>query len=357
MLNEDIERRCRQLMPPWDPLRERRVLREIERSLERRQARRKTIRRFAVAASVLLIAAAPSVTYLVALEFGARRPTERPIAPVQVATSQLVPAPAQPAASFDVFESRRLADGTNLDLSRNARLDVLSDSKRSVEVAQSAGYVRYSVPPLPGRSFLVVARGVRVQVKGTRFVVGVNSDKVSVKVEKGLVQVAANSGEVELGVGDELSTWANDAVQLDASTPANGMPPARTSRAPAGSFPSADALLERADAERRSGDLAAAAATLRSVLGRYPDDRRAALAWFTLGKVERGRDRAADGATAFRTSFALAPDGPLGEDALAEEAAAWAAAGEPAEARATAEQYLRRFPNGTHAARMQHIVE
>jgi transmembrane sensor len=93
------------------------------------------------------------------------------------------------------------------------------------------------------------------------------------------------------------------------------------------------------------------------VLGRYPDDRRAALAWFTLGKVERGRDRAADGATAFRTSFALAPDGPLGEDALAEEAAAWAAAGEPAEARATAEQYLRRFPNGTHAARMQHIVE
>jgi len=196
-----------------------------------------------------------------------------------------------------------------------------------------------------------------VQVKGTLFVVGVDSDKVSVKVEKGLVQVSANSGEVELGVGDELSTWANEAVQLDASTPSNGMPPARTSRAPAGSFPSADALLDRADAERRSGDLVAAAATLRSVLGRYPDDRRAALAWFTLGKVERGRDRAADGARAFRASFSLAPDGPLGEDALAEEAAAWAAAGEPAEARATAEQYLQRFPNGTHAARMQHIVE
>jgi transmembrane sensor len=103
--------------------------------------------------------------------------------------------------------------------------------------------------------------------------------------------------------------------------------------------------------------LSSAAGTLREFVTRYPGDRRVALAWFTLGKVERARDRAAAGAQAFHKSFSLAPDGPLGEDALAEEAAAWAAANDGAEARTVAEQYLQRFPNGTHGARMLRIRE
>jgi transmembrane sensor len=117
------------------------------------------------------------------------------------------------------------------------------------------------------------------------------------------------------------------------------------------------ALLERADAERTAGDLAAAAATLREVVTRHPKDPRAALGWFTLGKVERTRARPVVAARAFRTSFWLAPDGPLAEDALAEEAAAWAAANDSAEMRETVEKYLRRFPNGTHAARVRHLLE
>jgi transmembrane sensor len=347
------------MQPPWDHLRERRVLREIERSLDERHTRRRARRRaFAVAASVSLIVVTPSVAYLAGVDLGRKRAAEIVRAPSPAVSAPSAPPPAQ--TRFDVFESRSLADGTLLDLSRDAHVDVRTETRKRVEIAQSAGYVRYDVPPVPGRSFVVVAQGVQVQVKGTLFVVGIDAGKVSVKVERGLVHVAANSGEVELGVGDELSTSAEEAgtqgKDLDASAPANSTPSARVTRGQA-PFPSADALLERADTERRSGDLAAAAATLRSVVGRYPDDRRGALAWFTLGKVERARDRAADGARAFRASFAMAPDGPLAEDALAEEAAAWSAANETAEARTTAEQYLRRFPNGTHAARMQHIVE
>jgi transmembrane sensor len=120
---------------------------------------------------------------------------------------------------------------------------------------------------------------------------------------------------------------------------------------------SVSALLERADAERTAGDLEAAAATLREVVTRHPKDPRAALGWFTLGKVERTRARPVVAARAFRTSFWLAPDGPLAEDALAEEAAAWAAAHDPAEMREAVERYLRRFPNGTHAARVRHLLE
>jgi transmembrane sensor len=139
------------------------------------------------------------------------------------------------------------------------------------------------------------------------------------------------------------------------STPRAWAPRSEGTSSP--SAPSANTLLARADAERRSGDLAAAAATLRELLGRYPGDRRAALAWFTLGKVERARGRAADAAKAFQTGFSLAPDGSVAEDALAEEAVAWAAANNPAAARAAAQLYSRRFPQGTHSGRMQRILE
>jgi transmembrane sensor len=367
MLYDLVERIRRQMQPPWDHLRERRVLREVERQLEGRETRRRTRRRASIVALSVSLGAAVILGVGVAGVESARKRgaggAERPAVPVVAVASASASAagPATPVAAFNVAETRDLADGTLLDLSPGARVDVRSDTRKKVELAQSAGYVRYTVPPLPGRAFVVDAAGVHVQVKGTIFVVGVDAGKVSVKVERGLVHVEANSGEVELGVGDELSTSADESGlagrDVDAATPSNGPPAARTVHTSAGSLPSADALLERADTERRAGDLTAAAATLRSVVSRYPDDRRGALAWFTLGKVERARDRPADGARAFRASFALAPEGPLGEDALAEEAAAWAAANENAVARATAAEYLRRFPNGTHAARMQRIIE
>jgi transmembrane sensor len=359
MLDDHIERFRRQMQAPWDHLRERRVLREFERSLEVRQARRRIFgRAFVMAAAAVMIVAVPAFAYFAGRDFARKRATERPIASAPAVPVTSSPVPVQTVAGFHVSESRDLADGTLLDLSFDARVDVKSETRKRIEIAQSAGFVRYNVPPLPGRVFVVMARGVQVQVKGTLFVVGVDAGKVSVKVERGLVHVAANSGDVELGVGDELSTSTDEAADEAVTSPSsNSAPPIRASHADTASFPSADALLARADAERRAGDLAGAAATLRSVVGHYPNDARGPLAWFTIGKVERARDRADASAVAFRTSFSLAPDGPLGEDALAEEAAAWAAANEQSAARATAAQYLRRFPNGTHSARMQRIVE
>ncbi len=371
MLDEQIERFRRQMEAPWDHLRERRVLREVERSLDARQARRAFARRASVVAvAAVLIVAAPAFAYFAGRDFARKRGPEKLVASTSLVPSTLsaasafvnTSAPGQTAAGFGVSESRGLADGTRLDLSADARVDVKSDTRKSIQIAQNAGFVRYNVPRLPGRAFVVMAQGVQVQVKGTVFVVGVEAGKVSVKVERGLVHVAAASGDVELGVGDELSTSGDEAtppngVDAEASPPANGLPSIRAARAGAGSFLSADALLGRADTERRSGDLAAAATTLRSVVARYPNDARAPLAWFTLGKVERALDHSSASALAFRTSFSLAPEGPLSEDALAEQAAAWAAAGDPAAARTAAGQYLQRFPNGTHAVRMQRIVE
>ncbi|HXN31678.1 MAG TPA: FecR domain-containing protein [Polyangiaceae bacterium] len=360
MLDELIESFRRRMEPRWDDLRERRVLIDVERAVEQRSSRRRARRRaLAVAIPLSFSVAALVVAYVVGVDFGKRSAarTPSPAAERAVASSQPAPGPVGGAADFT--ESRVLSDGSRLELSHAARIEVRSESKKRVELVQNEGHVHYEVSHVPGRAFVVVARGVLIQVKGTVFVVDIDAGKVSVSVERGLVRVAAGSGEVELGVGDELSTPADQGTSADRTgdpSPEGGAP-SRAPRADFAPLASASALLDRADAERRSGDLAAAATTLRELLGRYPSDRRAALAWFTLGKVERARDHAGSAAKAFQTSSSLAPDGAVGEDALAEEAVAWAAASNAAAARLAAEQYLRRFPNGTHVARMQHILE
>ncbi len=360
MLDELIESFRKRMEPRWDDLRERRVLIDVEHTVGQRSAARKARRRaLAVAIPLSMSVAALIVAYVVGVDFGKRSAASAPSVAAENAVASSQPAPRAPAGTSDFTESRVLADGSRLELSHAARIEVRSESQKRVELTQNDGHVRYDVSHVPGRTFVVSARGVQIQVKGTIFVVDIDSGKVSVNVERGIVRVAASSGEVDLGAGDELSTPVDQEVALDrtAETPPEGTAAPRAPRVDPASVLSASALLDRADTERRAGDLAAASTTLRELLTRYPSDRRAPLAWFTLGKVERARDRAAAAAKAFQTSSSLAPDGAVGEDALAEEAVAWAAANNPASARTAAEQYLRRFPNGTHATRMQRILE
>ncbi|MDP9037213.1 MAG: FecR domain-containing protein [Myxococcota bacterium] len=365
MLDRHIAEFRQRTTPPWDNLRERRVLREIERRFGQRRSSESSRRRALVLAVPLTLTVAALLTaYFVGVDFGKRRAGGLPgLAGPPVATSvtgsasespAAVRAPAQPGDTM-----RLLADGTQLELSRGARVQVWADSETNIALAQDEGRVRYRVPPLPGRSFVVFARGVQVHVKGTIFVVDVDSGKVSVQVEQGLVRVAASSGQVELGVGDELSVPADrDATGATPSTVPSGVEaaPPRAGRSEVASR-SASALLERADAQRLAGDLSAAAVTLRELVARYPADARAALAFFTLGKVERARDHAEAAAKAFQASGALASPGPMSEDALAEEALAWGAAKNALAARSAAAQYAKRYPNGTHAARLQRLLE
>ncbi|MDP9148566.1 MAG: FecR family protein, partial [Myxococcota bacterium] len=191
--------------PPWDNLRERRVLREIERRLGPRRAIEPSRRRALVVAVPLSLTVAALLTaYFVGLDFGKRRASASGgFAGPAAAISATTPPGPQGASAAPPGDVRLLADGTRLELSRGARLEVWTDSRTNIELAQDEGRVRYRVPPVPGRSFVVFARGVQVHVKGTIFVVDVDSSKVSVQVEQGLVRVAASSGQVELGVGDE----------------------------------------------------------------------------------------------------------------------------------------------------------
>ena len=109
-------------------------------------------------------------------------------------------------------------------------------------------------------------------------------------------------------------------------------------------------LLLAGDVARLSGHPDAAVAQLARAVERHPDDPRAPLAAFTLGRVhleDLGSPR--DAAQAFAHARALAPSGPLAEDALAREVEAWSRAGETETARARAVTYGERYPKGRRA--------
>lgn len=127
----------------------------------------------------------------------------------------------------------------------------------------------------------------------------------------------------------------------------------RRSKAPVRDEPAE--LLLSADVSRLSHHPAEAVAPLQQVLARHASDPRAPLAAFTLGRVlldELGRP--AEAADAFAKARAIAPSGPLADDALAREVEARSRAGDTARARSLAEEYLKKLPNGPRARLVRH---
>jgi len=113
-------------------------------------------------------------------------------------------------------------------------------------------------------------------------------------------------------------------------------------------------LLLASDVARLSGHPTEAVDPLKRILRDHPSDPRAPLAAFTLGRVlldELGRP--ADAAAAFSRALALAPGGPLEEDALAREVEAFSRAGDPDRAHEVAETYVSRFPAGRRLRSVQ----
>jgi hypothetical protein len=99
-----------------------------------------------------------------------------------------------------------------------------------------------------------------------------------------------------------------------ASAPGNGGRRTATPRPAART--TVEALLAAADAARLAGNPAAAVAPLTAILTRHPEDPRAAVAAFQLGRVFA--DELADparAAAAFERARALDPSGPLAADA------------------------------------------
>lgn len=130
---------------------------------------------------------------------------------------------------------------------------------------------------------------------------------------------------------------------------------ARTAR-PAHRAASFGQMLAEADVARRAGRLDEAARVLRAAASAYPQDPRVATALFSLGRVERRRGRDAAAAAAFERAYAHDPHAVLAEDALAEAAVSWMAAGRSDRARAAASRYLARYPRGEYVERVRELA-
>jgi len=238
-----------------------------------------------------------------------------------------------------------------------------------------SGRVRVKLAKAAKRKFR--AGVVEIEATGAQFLME-RADAVWVRVEEGEAIVRWPGGEAVLHAGGE--GWYPPAAEPEESEtvqapprpkrPSGAKPAAWKRLAEAGDFSAAydelhkshapvgdepAELLLSADVARLSHHPADAVAPLQQVLKRHGADPRAPLAAFTLGRVlldELGRP--AEAAEAFAKARASAPSGPLADDALAREVEARSRAGDTAKARALAEDYLRRLPNGPRARLVRH---
>jgi transmembrane sensor len=348
MRPEEVSKIRRELEPPWNDLREQRVLGRIQ------EARRRARRRPAQIAGGAAVLAAAAVVALIAVRWGhvSSPATGAPSSPVASAS-----APTSPSPGPEHEQRLALADGSQAFLVRDARVRVDEQRADLVHIAQERGEVRYEVRPDRSREFVVVAPGASVRVRGTIFSVDVEGDHVEVRVERGKVEVDDGARLRELVAGESLRLATRDGARDGDSGPALVESPPREPVAPPLARPSFVDLMAQADAARAAGHQDEAARALERLLAAYPQDPRVSNALFTLGKVERARHDARASARAFERCLRAAPNGPLAQEALAEAASSLAAAGDAEAARRDAQRYLDRWPAGLQATQMRAILE
>ena len=282
----------------------------------------------------------------------------QPVAPLHTPTQPAPSASPTPEIVTLRDQSRAIA------LDPDTRLAVEEDAPERVRVRLERGRARFEVARRPARSFTVRAGNVTVSVVGTTFGVELVADRIGVTVETGAVEVDWGLGQKRLLAGE--SGWfpplvmdAQRETSVDSARPVKGgnSTPAAPGSGTRTSPRTAQQLLSEVDAARSSGNSTRAVELLRELLRDYPNDPRAPLAAFTLGRVllnELGRPREA--AAAFEQVRQKAPSSQFAEDALAREVEAWARASEPGRARALATAYLERYPSGRHARQVKALA-
>ena len=253
-----------------------------------------------------------------------------------------------------------LKDGSRIDLERRSRLEVVEKSARSIQFRVRAGHARFDVAPDRNRRFSVLAENVAVHVVGTRFAVALEpapdgGRRVSVAVEKGIVEVHAEQGTVRLRAGQTWSTGVEADPQTEkpskVTTPAEPSDqPSKPSTAVADAPKSARDLFEAANQARLEGNAAGAADNYRALLTQYPSDARAGLAAFELGRLLQDRLGDPSGAAqALSRAVRLASGSEFREDAMARLVRAYATMGADSACERARDAYLESYPSGVHA--------
>lgn len=295
-----------------------------------------------------------------------------------------------------------LADGSTVTLlGADAEVVVMHVTDDQILLRLDRGAARFDVVPGLPREFRVEAGEVSVAVVGTIFEVRREGAGANVRVIEGRVRVTWPVDREALLSAGEAARFPRPVEQASAPHARRAVvaepavveepvvvphePPApppvravrRTPRRPqqeawialaeSGEYEQAARLLETDDTAIESASLDVlllASDTMR--LSGQPDraldyldratvlaesDARAPLVAFTRGRLLlTALSRPYDAAEAFARARALAPRGSLAMDALAREVEARARAGDAEAARARAEEYVARYPNGLRLA-------
>lgn len=337
-----------------------------------RAAIRRRRRRFTLSA-VALGSAAMAVVVAIAIVWFAQGSSSPP----RGTLAEVDPTPAANAIELE--------DGTRaIELGGGSAVRLLREDESVVSFALDSGKGWFEVTPSRTRRVQVHVRDVHVEVLGTEFVVEVRGDYVHVWVHRGKVSVESGGNTVVLRKGEHevfrsaaktpAPLGALDAGVLEAQNDAGPAKPkyelAREKDIPEAS-PKAPTILvsdeepaamtveelwKVADAARKKGKGGTAIKALSKLLNEYPDDARAALAAFSLGRVLLDTGHSEEvAARAFAKARKLSPDGPLVEDALLREVEAWHAAGDTRRVRSRIKKYLRQFPNGRYKKQLRDL--
>ncbi len=261
-----------------------RIARGVEERLDAPRAARSRLL-LAIAGASALAAA----VLLIVLWRGSPAPTPTP----SLARLTRAPAPTAPAVLESTVAEAVALGPHQLRLAPRTRVRVLRPDPRATEVSLDRGKVEFAVKPLGG-SFKVQARGVLVEVVGTRFTVEEQGGCSVVEVSEGRVRVSAGERRV---------------------------------------------LLERGDSERFCA---------KGSVAKLPGEE---IMREALAHLQRGESREA---LALLTRYLQAqPRGAFEEEARFHLCLVQARLGRTAEARRSAEEFVARFPTGRRAERLR----
>lgn len=282
--------------------------------------------------------------------------------PVEVASSAVLSG-AQLETKTDEL-AVTLIDGSRVELAAESAVRVGGDQTSAVSLQLSRGQLTCDVVHREGRRFAVVAGDVEVRVVGTKFSVKTSSGpspRVEVAVVRGVVEIESRRrpgivARVAAGQSwiQELEGAVKAALPVPSVAPASRVEakaretPSSASPAPSG--PTARELFEKATANRRSGDAAAAAQAYAELLRSHPSDARAGLAAFELGRLRMDRLQDPTGAAAALERAVAMSIGPsFREDGLARLVSVYATLGHLAACTRARDRYLASYPSGVHA--------
>jgi len=277
-------------------------------------------------------------------------------------------------------ESRFIVGDAVIDAKSDTSVEVQHDENGAITLVLARGAVDCDVEPRHGRPpFRVIAGDVKVEVVGTRFTV-TRTPSARVDVARGKVKVTTSAGTTLVEAGESCPAVTADvrpapAAETDEPVveeqpeeqPVVQAPVAQPKPAPVKQKPAtSDATAPQTDEELgqasykvaqkyETSDPAKAAQLYRAIAtDKKTNPTLAATALVSLAQVQL--DGLHDPAAALATAdeqIKRFPKATSAEEAWWVRYQALRALGKRDEARGAAADYLRQFPNGTYADRMQ----